>query len=805
MKFTLDWLKSHLDTDASLEEICDALTDIGLEVEGVDDPSAKFAAFTIAHVKAAVKHPDADKLRVCTVDTIDGEKQIVCGAPNARAGMTAVYAPVGAYVPGIDVTLTKAKIRGVESFGMLTSERELELSDEHDGIMDLEAGPAVGTPVAEVLGLTDPVIDIAITPDRADCLGVRGIARDLAARGLGTLKPYDIPQIAGSGSAGRAIVLDFPAGKEDACPHFTGRLVSGVKNAPSPDWVQKRLNAIGSKPISALVDITNYVSFDLGRPLHVFDAAKLSGDICARLAEEGETLDALNDKSYTLTPDMTVIADDSGALGLGGVMGGMDSAVSSETTDVFIESAYFDPIRTGQTGRALAIDSDARYRFERGVDPAFVEDGLAVATQMVLDLCGGSPSEMVSGGAPALREHSVAFNVEQVAQLTGVEIEEDEALAILSDLGFGFTGDGPAYTVYVPEWRGDIDGSADIVEEVIRIKGLGHVPLTPLPRREGVATPTLEPRQKAQRAVRRRLAAAGLHEAVTYAFVSESDAAPFAENRPLQMLANAISADMTAMRPSLLPGLVRAAQRNLDRGQASARLFEIGRVFHGAGPKDQPLQAALLVAGAQGPRSWRATAGPVDAFDAKALALEALSALGAPVAKLQTYARITGADMSPAYHPGQSGELRLGPKNTLARFGMLHPSLADMFGLSTPACVAEIMLENAPPKKAAGTTKQALEAHTLQAVERDFAFLVQHDTPAQTLLRAIAGADKKAITDVRLFDRYDGKGLEPGTVSLGICVTLQPGEASFTDQDIEAIAAKIVAVAEKSVGAQLRA
>ncbi|MEO0410749.1 MAG: phenylalanine--tRNA ligase subunit beta [Pseudomonadota bacterium] len=805
MKFTLDWLKSHLDTDASLDDICDALTDIGLEVESVEDPAAKFAAFTIAHVKDAVKHPDADKLRVCTVETVDGEKQIVCGAPNVRAGMTAVYAPVGAYVPGIDVTLTKAKIRGVESFGMLASERELELSDEHDGIMDLDAGPAVGTPVAEVLGLTDPVIDIAITPDRADCLGVRGIARDLAARGLGTLKPYDIPKIKGEGSAQRAIILDFPAEKENACPYFAGHLVRGVKNGPSPEWMQKRLNAIGSKPISALVDMTNYVSFDLGRPLHVFDAAKLTGDIRARLARDGETLNALNEKTYTLTPDMTVIADDSGALGLGGVMGGMESAVSDETTDVFIESAWFDPIRTGQTGRSLSIESDARYRFERGVDPAFVDDGLAVATQMVLDLCGGTPSEITSAGTPPLRGHCIDFDPAQVEKLAGVTVEDHEALEILSDLGFGFVGESAPYKVYAPEWRADIDGSADLVEEVIRIKGLGHVPTTPLPRQEGVATPTLVLRQKAERTLRRRLAASGLTEAITYAFISENDAAPFAEGRPLQTLANAISSDMTTMRPSLLPGLVRAAQRNLDRGQASVRLFEIGRAFRGEGPKEQPLQAAAIIAGHTSARSWRGAQSPVDSFDAKALALEALSALGAPIEKLQTYARITGDDMSPAYHPGQSGELRLGPKNTLARFGVIHPKCAAHFGITAPTALLEVFIENAPGKKKSGTTKAALNAQSLQPVERDFAFLVDEAQPAQTLMRAIAGADKKAIAKVQLFDRYQGKGLEPGTVSLGVCVTLQPNAASFTDKEIEAISAKIIAAAEKSVGAQLRA
>lgn len=806
MKFTLDWLKSHLDTTATLDEICAALTDIGLEVEGIEDPAAKFADFTIAHVTDAVKHPDADKLRVCTVDTKDGTKQIVCGAPNARAGMVAVYAPVGAYVPGIDVTLSKAKIRGVESFGMLCSERELELSDEHDGIMDLDVRPEVGTPVAHVLGLTDPVIDIAITPDRADCLGVRGIARDLAARGLGTLKPYDIPTIAGEGDAGRTVFLDFEDEGNSPCPYFTARTVRGIKNGPSPEWMHKRLNAIGSKPINALVDITNYVSFDLGRPLHVFDAAKLQGNVGARLAKTGEGFTALNEKDYDVNERMTVIVDDSGVLGLGGVMGGESSAVRDETTDVFIESAYFDPARTGHTGRALSLESDARYRFERGVDPAFVDDGLAVATQMVLDLCGGTASKAVSAGTPPLRNHVITFDSAHVKKLTGIDVSAEEALGLLSKLGFAAQGESAPYKIHVPEWRADIDGSADLVEEVMRLKGLDAVPTVPLPRMPGVAKRTLSLPQRRQRTLRRALAAAGLHEAITYAFISDGDAQAFLpEGKPIA-LANAISSDMTSMRPSLLPGLLRAAGRNLDRGLASVSLFEIGRVFLGSGPKDQPVQAAAILAGKTAARSWRGETRPHDAFDAKAIALSGLKAVGAPIEKLQTFAEISGATPSAPYHPGQAGELRLGPKNTLARFGLLHPKFAKLFGLDGPVAMVEWLVEGVPqPKSAGASTKPALVLENLQPVERDFAFIVKDDVPAQTLLRAIQGADKASITNAAVFDRYDGPGLQEGTVSLGVCVTLQPRGASFTEQDLEAIAAKITAAAEKSVGAHLRA
>lgn len=806
MKFTLDWLKNHLDTTATLDEICTALTDIGLEVEGIEDPAAKFAAFTIAHVSDAVKHPDADKLRVCTVETNDGTKQIVCGAPNARKGMVAVYAPVGAYVPGIDLTLSKAKIRGVESFGMLCSERELELSEEHDGIMDLDIRPEVGTPVSEVLGLTDPVIDIAITPDRADCLGVRGIARDLAARGLGTLKPYDVPAIAGDGDTGRSVFLEFEDDANTPCPYFVGRSVSGIQNGASPEWMQRRLNAIGSKPISALVDITNYVSFDLGRPLHVFDAAKLKGNVGARLANPGESFTALNEKDYTLDGTMTVIVDDSGVLGLGGVMGGESSAVSDATTDVFIESAYFDPARTGHTGRTLSLESDARYRFERGVDPAFVEDGLAVATQLVLDFCGGTASPMVRAGKPPLRNHVIAFDPAHVKKLTGLEVEPGEALAVLRKLGFCAQGGDAPYDIHVPEWRADIDGSADLVEEIMRLKGLDAVPTVPLPRAPGVAKRTLSVPQRRERTLRRTLAAAGLHEAITYAFISDDDAQAFIANGSPIALANAISSDMTSMRPSLLPGLLRAAKRNLDRGLANVSLFEIGRVFLGSGPKDQPVQAACILAGKPGVRSWRGATGSYDTFDAKAIALQGLKAIGAPVEKLQTFAAISGATPSAAYHPGQAGELRLGPKNTLARFGLLHPKFAKLFGLDGPVAVVEWMVSGVPqPKTASSTTKRALVLESLQPVERDFAFIVNDDVPAQSLVRAIQGADKTAITNVAVFDRYDGPGLDPGTVSLAVCVTLQPRGASFTEQDLEEIAAKITAAAEKSVGANLRA
>ncbi|MBW7944855.1 MAG: phenylalanine--tRNA ligase subunit beta [Sphingomonadaceae bacterium] len=789
MKFTLSWLKDHLDTTASLDEIMRGLTRVGLEVEGVDNPADRLAPFRVAKVLEAAPHPQADKLQVLKVDTGAGEPvQVVCGAPNARAGLYGVFAAPGTHVPGIDVTLKVAAIRGVESHGMMCSERELELSDAHTGIIDLPGAPAVGTPFAEVLGLDDPVIEVSVTPNRQDCMGVRGIARDLAALGLGTLKPGTVESIEGRYDCPVEIRTDDAQG----CPAFFGRVVQGVKNGPSPDWLQRRLTAIGLRPISALVDITNFISFDRGRPLHVYDLAKLSGAVVARRAGEGESVVALNGKTYMLTPEMTVIADDREVHDIAGIMGGEHSGVEDDTKDILIECAYFDPARIGRTGRALGLTSDARARFERGVDPAFLEGGLQLATRMVLDLCGGAPSREVRAGQPPEIAPQVDYTPSLTERLTGVTVDPAKQAEILAALGFAVeTGD--TWRVTAPSWRRDIDGAADIVEEVVRISGFDAIPSTPLPRAEGVAKPTATPVQLTERTLRRAAAARGLDEAVTWSFIAPQEAERFGGG--VFTLENPISADLAVMRPSLLPGLAAAAQRNSDRGAASIRLFELGRRYLGEGER---LTLGLVLAGARQEKDWRdGAAKGFDVFDAKAEVLALLAAAGAPVERAQAF---TGA--SAWYHPGRSAKLGLGPKTVLAEFGELHPRLARAFDLQGRVAVAEIFLDAIPaPRGKRGRSVYAPPA--LQAVTRDFAFVADKTLAADALLRAVQKAEPKRITAVRLFDLFEGAGIEPGKRSLAVRVTLQPDERSFTEDELSAIAGKIVASA-RGVGADLR-
>ena len=788
MKFTLSWLKEHLETQVSLSEIGDALTRIGLEVEGIDDPAAKLAGFTIARVLTASPHPQADKLQVLSVDSGAGDPvQVVCGAPNARAGLVGVFGAPGQYVPGSGITLKIAAIRGVESNGMMCSMRELELSDEHDGIIDLPADAPIGADYAGWAGLSDPVIDVAITPNRQDCMGVRGIARDLAAAGLGTLKPIDVPKIAGEGASPIAIRTDDPAG----CPAFFARAVSGVRNGASPAWLQRRLTAVGQRPISALVDITNYVMLDHGRPLHVYDIATLDGALVARKARDGETLTALNGKSYALDATMTVIADDAHVHDIGGIMGGMASGVSPETTDVLIECAFFTPEAIARTGQKLGLTSDARTRFERGVDPAFLSDGLAIATKLVIDLCGGRPSEVVEAGQPPSAVATLRYDPQATLRLAGIEVTPDRQRDILSRLGFGVDG---AWTVRVPSWRRDIDGVADIVEEIVRIEGLDRVPSTPLPRPDGVARPTATPDQRLERGLRRAAAARGLDEAITWSFLSEAQAAPFGGAR--WILANPISEELKAMRPSLLPGLMAAARRNLDRGAGSIRLFEIGRRYLADGERPT---LGLLLCGDRGPRDWRAgRAAAFDAYDAKSEAMALLAAAGVPVDRLQVMEAA-----SIGWHPGRSGSLRLGPKTVLAEFGALHPALLAAFDLAGPAVAAQLYLDALPARRDGGRMRPAFTPPALQPVTRDFAFVVARDAPADALLRAVRGADKAAITDVALFDVFTGPGLGEDETSLAVAVTLQPGDKSFTEADLQGIAERIVAAAAKT-GARLR-
>jgi phenylalanyl-tRNA synthetase beta chain len=787
MKFSLSWLKSHLDTDADAKAVAETLTRIGLEVEGVANPAEALRPFRIARVLTAEPHPQADKLQVLTVDAGDGPLQVVCGAPNARAGLVGVFGAPGAYVPGSGITLKVAAIRGVESNGMMCSSRELELGDDHDGIIELPEDAPVGASYADWAGLDDAVIDVAITPNRQDCMGVRGIARDLAAAGLGTLKPLAVPAVVGSFACPTAIRTDDP----DGCPAFYGRVIRGVTNGASPDWMQARLKAAGQRPISAIVDITNYVMLDHGRPSHAYDLAALKGAVFARRAKAGEVFHALNGKEYALSTEMTVIADDAGVHDLGGIMGGEHSGVSNVTSDMLLEVAYFTPERIAVTGQKTGLTSDARSRFERDVDPAFLDDGLAIITRYILDICGGEASEVARAGNPPLARNVVHYDPARCLALGGIDVPGERQRAILQSLGFEVAAD---WRVTAPTWRRDIDGPADIVEEVTRIVGYDHVPAAPLPRAEGVAKPTATPAQKLERRLRRTAAARGLHEAVTWSFVSEREAAAFGGGA--WTLENPISEDMKVMRPSLLPGLLSAAARNIDRGASGVRLFEIGRRYLADA---EPLTLAIVLAGERGARDWRlGKPRRFDAFDVKAEVLALLAAAGAPVTNLQTMGE-PGAH----YHPGQSATLRLGPKTLLASFGMLHPATAKAFDLDAVA-LAEIHLDAIPAKRGTGFMRPAYSPPPLQAVTRDFAFTVDRDTAAEALLRAIRGVDRLTITDVRLFDVFEGAGVPGGKKSLAIEVTLQPAGKSFTDDELAALSARIIAAARAATGAELR-
>ena len=788
MKFTLSWLKDHLETEATLDEVVATLTRIGLEVEGVEDPAARLGGFTIARVLSAERHPQADKLQVLSVDTGTGDPvQVVCGAPNARTGLVGVFGAPGTYVPGIDVTLKVAAIRGVESRGMMCSMRELELSDEHGGIIDLPADAPVGASYAAWAGLDDPVIDVAITPNRQDCMGVRGIARDLAAAGLGALKPLDVPRIKEAFPCPVEIRTDDP----DGCPAFFGRVVRGVTNGASPDWLARRLAAVGQRPISALVDITNYVMLDHGRPLHVYDLATLKGALVARRAKGGESVLALNGKTYVLDPDITVIADDVAVHDIGGIMGGEHSGVTEGTTDIVIECAYFTPEHIARTGQKLGLTSDARQRFERGVDPAFLGDGLAIATRLVQQLCGGDASTAVEAGEPPLAGRTLRFDTALTEQLTGLVVTPDRQRAILTALGFKVDA---GWRVLIPSWRRDVDDAPDLVEEVVRIEGIDKVPATPLPRGEGVARPTATSAQLVERRARRAAAARGLNEAVTWSFISEAEAQAFGGGA--WALANPISEDMKVMRPSMLPGLIAAARRNSDRGASSIRLFEIGRRY--LADAERPTLGFVL-AGERAPRDWKnGRAQAFDAWDGKAEALAVLAAAGAPVDRLQVMEPV-----SPVYHPGRAGTLRLGPRTVLAEFGELHPATARQFDIESPVIAGEVHLDAIPAKRIASHMRSAYAPPALQPVKRDFAFLVPADRPADDLVRAVRAADKAVIVDAALFDVFTGAGVPEGQKSLAIEVTLQPAEKSFTEADLQAIGARIVAAAGK-VGGTLR-
>jgi phenylalanyl-tRNA synthetase beta chain len=806
MKTTLAWLETHLDTEAPLAAIVECLIMLGHDVEAVEERAKGLEPFIVARVVSAERHPNADRLKLCIVDTGAEQVQVVCGAPNAHTGMKGVFAPAGTVIPRTGALLQETQIRGLASRGMLCSAWELALGEDRAGIVELPDEAPVGARYAGFLGLDDPVLDIKVTPNRADCLGVRGLARDLAAAGLGRLKPLDTSPVAGRFVSPIAIRIE----DSTACPLFLGRHLRGVTNRPSPPWLARRLEAIGLRPISALVDLTNFLTYDLNRPLHVFDAGKMRGDLVVRFARPGEKLLALNGREYDLDAEMTAIADDNGVLSLGGVIGGEATGCTAATSEVFVEAALFDPVRTAATGRKLNIASDARYRFERGVDPAFVRDGLEIATRLMLELCGGEASDIVVAGAEPEWRRQYRLRAGRTEGLGGLAVPPQRSAAILAALGCTVEaalgsprdesrGAGPAGDLAVtpPSWRGDIEGEADLVEEVLRIEGYERIPAVPLPRDSALPRPAQDPARRRAELVRRTLAARGLVEVVAFSFISSRAAALFGGGKPELRLVNPISADLDEMRPSLLPGLLAAARKNADRGLADTALFELGPAYRDGTPEGQISVAAGLRSGRTGPRQWRAPPRPIDLFDAKADALAALAAARAPADNIQT-----GAEPPAWYHPGRAGTLRLGPR-VLGAFGELHPAVLEALDLRAPAAGFEVFLDMAPEPRA-GRARPPLELPVFQPIERDFAFVVDRDLAAETLLRAARGVDRRLVSEIRLFDVYEGAGLPEGKKSLAITVVLQPREHTLTDAEIEGFSKRLVAVVEKATVGRLR-
>ncbi|MEX0503517.1 phenylalanine--tRNA ligase subunit beta [Alphaproteobacteria bacterium LSUCC0719] len=804
MKFTRDWLFDHLETDRSLAEILDALPMLGLEVESFDDPTRRLAPFTIAEVISAEQHPDADRLRVCMVNTGSGDPvQVVCGAPNARAGMKGVFAPVGAWVPGIELELKAGSIRGQDSNGMLCSEREMMISDEHDGIIELAADAPLGESFAAFAGLDDPVIEIAITPNRADCLGVRGVARDLAAAGYGTLKPLDTSPHEGGFDSPVTWRLDLE-GAEHLCPLITGIAFRGVSNRPSPDWMARRLTAIGQRPISALVDITNYVMFDLGRPLHAYDTAKIEGgELIVRQAQGGEPFAALNEKTYEMQPGMITIGDAGGVDDLAGVMGGERTGVSDTTTDMFLEIAIFDPISVATTGRKLNLNSDARYRFERGLDSEGPIWAAGHVARMVTEICGGEASVPVTAGAGVAWQRTIFLASGKVEALSGMVVAADEQQRILESLGFTVSAVEGGFDVAPPPWRGDIDGSADLVEEIARIRGFDHLPMEHLPRDEVVAKPSLSPAQARLFRLRRTLAGRGLMEAVTFSFLSEADAVRFGGGSAALTLVNPISADLSVMRPSILPNLLAAAARNQDRGESDAAMFEVGPVFLGDAPGDQRTATTGLRHGSTAPREWHGAMRQVDVFDARADAEAALAALGIKLAGVQVHGPKQLDAIPDWYHPGRVGRLVQG-HTVLASFGEIHPSVAETYGLRGRAVGFEIHVDDVPMPKSKGPARQLLSLSVYQPVTRDFAFIIDSDVTAGDLMKAVKSGAGPLLTDLRVFDLYEGANIGEGRKSIAVTITLTPTKATLTEAEIDAISSEIVKIVGKNCGGELR-
>ncbi len=820
MKFTLSWLKSHLRTDASLDRITDTLTQIGLELEGVENRGATLASFRIAHVIEAAQHPNADRLRACRVDTGDGIVSVVCGAPNARTGMKAVFAAPGAFIPGTGITLKVGEIRGVESAGMLLSAREMGLGDDHSGIIELPHDAPVGMPYPEYAGLDDPVIEIGVTPNRGDCFSVRGVARDLAAAGIGTLKPFEPAIIPPAFDGGPRWEIAF----KQACPWIIGRAIRGVRNSPSPKWLQDRLSFIGLRPINALVDVTNFFTFDLGRPLHVFDVAKLTGDTLTLRRGAGETMRALNGKDYVVDPEDCAICDAAGVQSIAGVIGGEATGCDETTTSVFVECALFDPIRIALTGRRHQIISDARQRFERGLDPALMPDAIQAATALILQLCGGEPGPVTEAGAEPAWQREATMRFDRIASFGGSDIPADDAVASLERLGFGVRQrDAGQVTVSVPSWRNDIaapisldqsptldpakaakaaegclaiEAENDLIEEVLRLRGLDAVPAVSLPRESPVPQATLTARQQRTGVARRTLAAAGLMECVTFSFMARADAERFGAAPEALRLVNPIAADLDQLRPTPLATLALAAKRNAARGYTDAALFEIGPAFATDAPDGQKLAASGLRCG-QTPRSWLVPQRPVDAMDAKADLWALLTAVGVPLEALQVT-----TDAPSFLHPGRSGMVRQGPKTVLGYFGEIHPRLLAGLDLPGPAVAFELNLDAvAEPKR---RKKAAPDLPAFQPVRRDFAFIVDSVVAADSVLRAARGAERPLITGVSLFDVYEGDRMPAGKKSLGVEVTFQPRERTLTDAEIEAASQKVVAAVAKATGATLR-
>lgn len=788
MKFTLSWLKEHLDTSADLHTLTEALTDCGLEVESVDNPGATLKPFMVAEILEASRHPDAEKLQICKVKSAQGELQIVCGAPNARAGIKVALANIGTVIPTNGMEIKKSKIRGVESQGMLCSARELGLGEDHNGIMELDAHAAIGESIVDLLGLNDPVIDVAITANRGDCMSVYGIARDLAAKGIGRLKPIAAPKIVGSVPSRTGVRIEAP----ELCPAFIGRTVLHVKNGPSPEWLQQKLKAAGLRPISALVDITNYMTVTYGRPLHVYDAQKLTGGIHVRAAKTGEAFEALNDKSYTLADGMCVIADDAGVLGLGGIVGGVPSGVTETTRDVFLECAYFTPAQIGKTGRALNVDTDARARFERGIDAAFMPQAVEIATQLILDLCGGEACEPVMAGALPDTQKTIRFDADAVNALGGTNIAKAAMEKTLTALGFIVKGN----EAVTPSWRHDLEQPADIAEEVLRIAGYDSIPAVSLPKPALLPARALNDVQLRLARVRRALAGRGLHETHSWGFISAEDAGHFVPQSEGLHLRNAISSELSVMRTSLLPHLVRGAAKNQARGFADVHLFEVGAVFGEDKPQLQETMACVFRVGHMAGTHWQGNVA-ADIYSVKADAEMILAQCGLDAGKVS----LVTEGLPAYYHAGRAAALKLGPKNLLGYVGELHPRAAKAYDVQGRAVIAELFLDRIPQAKAA--RRKALTVSDFQAVTRDFAFVADASLPAGELLKAVGGADKALLRDVALFDVYQGKGVEDGKKSIGIRITVQASDRTLTDAEIDVVAQAAIKAAS-GLGAILR-